>query len=103
MTIKPVCSFSARGVKVTLAVAVNSGAGNFCSKRLGTSQKFLNAAGGATLKRRMKPNDPAGRAQFVPGFACHCHCRPISFALKSSESAGVNGAHSRPTFGLRYD
>ena len=31
---------SARAVNVTFVVAENSGAGNFCSSRFGTSQKF---------------------------------------------------------------
>src|SRR5919205_409165 len=63
---RPARSSSARGVNVTLVVALNAGAGNFWSSRLGTSQKFWKSSGSGTLKRRITPSAPDGNAHHRP-------------------------------------
>src|SRR6266498_2136194 len=97
----PASSPSFRGVNVAFVVTVKDGAGNFCSSKLGTSQKFLKSGGNETLNNRRKPKAPDANAQFDCGLACHCHWSPILLPLNSSESAGVFIGYVLPTFGFR--
>src|ERR1041384_4528723 len=99
MMTRPVSSSSVRGVNVTLVVTVNSGAGNFCSSRFGTSQRFRAPSGVGTLNRLNEPIAD-GRTQFDWGFACHSHCNPREGLSNSSESDGAEIGQLPPTFGF---
>src|SRR5260370_42347734 len=54
MMMSPVFSSSAPGVKVTFVVTVNSGPGNFCSRRFGASHRFLKIWRGRDIKYPQK-------------------------------------------------
>src|SRR5688572_17441578 len=101
ITTNPTSSFSSfvLGLKVIFVVTLNSSAGNFCKRRLGTSQRLFAPSGILSVNKRRDPFCVFMNDQVAFALACHCHWKPSGPVLNSSLSNGVATAIGFPTDG----